>query len=473
MRGCVGFVLLTVGCGGAAGGGAPDPGPPPQPVTVSSASAPANAGSAAGTPDATLRHLDARVELVDGDGGLVVRGDVVWHVTLGPSRTVHLDAVGLEFTSVAQAGVGTALEMVKAPTHVTIGPIAGRPGDEARVKLRYRAAPTRGLKRAGQTAWTAFHTWHWLPVPSDPSQRATLELGVTPPSDWEGAAVLATGDGPLRSGPDIATKVPHPSYVWGFFVGATGAVDRTEQAGLPVQVWTQKPGHRGASVAAAQTASAWRRWRDSGGAWPGGDTPEPYHQVFVPGTTATELAGMTFLPEAYLDRLASRPSDDALLVRELVHQVWGNRVTSATWGDFWLHESFPTWWVSYDLSLRGETNETQRQAWRERVDAAIVQGEDLRVARPGATASDADGVVIDSGGALILDAFARSEPRRFVARVHAWGEEAMRQGHRNLTTREFLDGLALSPDERTRAETMLTSAATITEPPAAPSPPGR
>jgi len=434
--------------------------PPPQPPAP-----PPPAVPAAETPTELL-HLDARVQLVDAEGKLSIEGDVVWDVRLGSSRKLTLDAVGFELEAVKQGGTGTDLEVQKSPTQLVIGPIAGKPGDEAKVKIRYRVTPKVGLMRDGQNAWTAFHTWQWLPVASDPSQRATLELGVSPPSEWDGAGVIATGDGPMRPGPDLASEVPHPSYLWGFYVGATRLVER-EEKGLPVEVWTREPSHRGAERAGDRTAAAWRRWREAGGPWPGGAAPEPYLEVFVPGDTKQELVGMAFLPEDYLDQLQKDASEDWLLVHELVHQVWGNRVTCATWGDFWLNEATAVWWVGRDKVLRGDDDgyERERELWRKRVDKAIVRGDDLRVSRPGVVVNDAGGTVVYHGGALVLHELAGGDPEAFTKRIHQWGARALAEGHLELTTAAFLDGFSLPAETRTRVEQMLASVATVTDKP--------
>jgi len=452
LFGCLAFAL---GCSGPS----IEATPPPPPTAV------ASVRPRVETPT-ELKHLDARVQLVEAGGKLSVDGDVVWHIRLGTSRKLTLDAIGFEVASVTQGGTGADLAYEATANQLTIGPVAGQPGDEAKVQIRYHVTPAMGLMRDGQSAWTAFHTWQWLPVASDPSRRSTVQLGVSPPADWEGAGVIATGDGPMRPGPDLASAVPHPSYLWGFYVGVTQLVEREEE-GLPVEVWTRRPKHRGAELAGDRTAAAWQRWRDSGGPWPGGDTPQPYLEVFVPGDTKQELVGMTFLPERYLDTLKDDAKEDWLLVHELVHQVWGNRVTCATWGDFWLNEAVAVWWVGRDKLLRGEKDgyERERALWRKRVDAAIVRGDDLRIERPGVAVKDAGGTVVYHGGALVVHELAEADPEGFTRQLHRWGEEALDEGHRALTTQAFLDRIGLAPDARTRIETMLASVATVTDKP--------
>jgi len=165
---------------------------------------------------------------------------------------------------------------------------------------------------------------------------------------------------------------------------------------------------------------------------------------------------MAFLPEGYLNALAKNPGEDWLIVHEMAHQLWGNLVTCATWGDFWLNEAVVVWWVARDKTLRGEPEGYQRELelWGQRVERALAQGHDPRIARPQVSVKDAGGSIVYHAGALLIHEVATRQPdaATFDAILHRWMRLALAQDGLSLTTDAFIDALQL--DEAARARVM-------------------
>jgi len=75
---------------------------------------------------------------------------------------------------------------------------------------------------------------------------------------------------------------------------------------------------------------------------------------------------------------------DGLLLHEIAHEWWGNKITARDWSDFWLHEGFGTYAEAvYVLDTLGEERYLEymrRIARRTRNRTPIVQGDDLTAA---------------------------------------------------------------------------------------------
>ena len=382
-------------------------------------------------------RIVARLELIpEAEGGVRIVGAVSFDVPARAGEVLVLDAVGFEQVRVS-APEGVAWTYDGASLTLDHGQV-DVPGGRSRFDVSYEVTPGAGVIVKPDAVWTAFSTWGWLPVRSDPSWRVLAELDIQAPDEW---VTIATGDGPDNPGADVASRIPHPAYTLGFFAGRVDAPSR-RRGGFSVWGLSEPDADR----VLDHTARAHERLRDAfGPAWP---AREDYVQVFVPGRAMQELAGMAFLSGRYVSTLEEDPLEDWLVVHELAHQRWGNMVTCRSWGDFWINEAVVTWWVARDKARRGDAAGFEREVrlWRRRLDKKLERGGDARIWRPGVGVDHAGGSVVYHGGALVVEQLARHlGPEVLEARLGVWMLDAVKAG-RSVDTLELIASLELEPE---------------------------
>src|SRR5262249_51090137 len=77
-----------------------------------------------------------------------------------------------------------------------------------------------------------------------------------------------------------------------------------------------------------------------------------FTQVLTAGGAQQELSGFVLLPSTYAPWVADHPQDITLAAHELAHQWWGNRVTCASWNEFWLNEGVATFMAAAYVESR-------------------------------------------------------------------------------------------------------------------------
>ncbi|MEI8082903.1 MAG: aminopeptidase N, partial [Actinomycetes bacterium] len=271
-----------------------------------------------------------------------------------------------------------------------------------------------------------------------PSLKATWELGVIGPSDWQMVSNSATPE-PIPVGDGIARWDFEPTpristYITALVAGPYHVV-RDEYVGphgtYPLGVFCR---HSLASVLDADeiltiTKQGFAFYEESFA------TPYPfgkYDQLFVPEFNAGAMenaACVTFL-EDYVFR--SRVTDAAYeqrantILHELAHMWFGNLVTMHWWDDLWLNESFAEW-ASHYANVKATrftdawtTFLNQRKAWAYRQDQ-------LPSTHPiAADMTDLDAVLVNFDG--ITYAKGAAALRQLVAWV---GEDEFLAGVRN------------------------------------------
>jgi len=183
-----------------------------------------------------------------------------------------------------------------------------------------------------------------------PDMKASYELAVTAPADWQVVSNMApestVPDGEALRWHFPATPVM-PTYITAVAAGPYHVV-RDEHDGIPLGVYCRQSlaSHLDADEILEVTRQGFDFFHSSFGIkYPFGK----YDQLFVPEFKegAMENAGCVTFVEAYIFR--SRVTDFAreargeTILHEMAHMWFGDLVTMRWWDDLWLNESFATW----------------------------------------------------------------------------------------------------------------------------------
>jgi aminopeptidase N len=183
-----------------------------------------------------------------------------------------------------------------------------------------------------------------------PDMKATYELGVTAPEDWQVVSNMAP-DSQLPAGDAVRWTFP-PTPVMSTYITAVAAgpyhVVRDEHDGIPLGIYCRQSlaEYLDADELFEVTRQGFDFFHGSFGIkYPFGK----YDQLFVPEFKegAMENAGCVTFLENYIFR--SRVTDFAhearaeTILHEMAHMWFGDLVTMRWWDDLWLNESFATW----------------------------------------------------------------------------------------------------------------------------------
>ena len=193
-----------------------------------------------------------------------------------------------------------------------------------------------------------------------PDMKASYELAVTAPADWQVVSNMApestipdgsVSDGSVSDGGALRWRFP-PTPVMPTYITAVAAgpyhVVRDEHDGIPLGVYCRQSlaSYLDADEILEVTRQGFDFYHNSFGIkYPFGK----YDQLFVPEFKegAMENAGCVTFVEAYIFR--SRVTDFAreargeTILHEMAHMWFGDLVTMRWWDDLWLNESFATW----------------------------------------------------------------------------------------------------------------------------------
>ena len=183
-----------------------------------------------------------------------------------------------------------------------------------------------------------------------PDMKATYELAVTAPADWQVVSNMAA-ESSIADGEAVRWHFPAtpvmPTYITAVAAGPYHVV-RDEHDGIPLGVYCRQSlaPYLDADEIFEVTRQGFDFFHSSFGIkYPFGK----YDQLFVPEFKegAMENAGCVTFVEAYIFR--SRVTDFArearaeTILHEMAHMWFGDLVTMRWWDDLWLNESFATW----------------------------------------------------------------------------------------------------------------------------------
>jgi aminopeptidase N len=180
-----------------------------------------------------------------------------------------------------------------------------------------------------------------------PDLKATFELAVRAPADWQVVSNMAADTTTPPGYWHFPPTPPVPTYITAVAAGPYHVV-RSEHDGIPLGIYCRASlaGYLDAEEIFEVTKQGLDFFQQAfGRRYPF----SKYDQLFVPEFKegAMENAGAVTFVESYIFR--SRVTDFArearaeTILHEMAHMWFGDLVTMRWWDDLWLNESFATW----------------------------------------------------------------------------------------------------------------------------------
>lgn len=293
-----------------------------------------------------------------------VSGDVTNTIRMvqAGGRSIDLDASGLRFTRVSLAG-GPSLRYETQADFVRVYlPQPAVSGQTYAIETRYQARPIKGLyfegpdkfyPRLPREVWSQGEpedNHYWFPTYDNPDRKAQSETVITVP---EGQLVISNGslahvthDRIRRTATfDWVESVPHSTYLISIVAGEFAQA--SSHAG-PIPVTYNAPADAIAKAAFTlrATPDMIKFFSDFNG------VPYPYEKFAQSVVTNFLYGGMENVSAVTLngrslhDRRSELDADgEGLIAHELAHQWWGDLVTGADWGQFWLNEGYAEYYT--------------------------------------------------------------------------------------------------------------------------------
>lgn len=299
--------------------------------------------------------------------------------------TLRLDLLRMQVVSVEVGSHMRQFRRDSAQVHI---PLQAGDGNDLRVRVRWRGAPTDGLiiREDAERGWSAFgDNWpnrarHWLATVDHPSDKATVQWIVSAPSSL---AIVANGTQESRrettggySETRFTMTQPIPTYL--MVLGAARMNETVLPRGacgagiagacVPQSVWTftQETSYAPGPFGEADRMIAF--FARTAGAFP--------YERLAHVQSATRFGGMENATVIFYSDAAFRRRDVGigLIAHETAHQWFGNAVTPRRWQDVWLSEGFASYWAP--LYLRESQGDSvfraQLRTMRETIIAAPI-----------------------------------------------------------------------------------------------------
>jgi len=297
-----------------------------------------------------------------------------------------------------------------------------------------------------------------LPCFDQPDIKASLDLTVTAPSEWEVAAnypVVSSSDAGNGRTTHVFTETPRIStYLFAFIAGPYKRYEDT---------WSDAAGETSLGVLCRESIAPYFDPDEFFQVTRDGLTffseffdfryPfDKYDQVFVPefNMGAMENVGCITFSERMIFRdpptEIQRLNRAEVVLHEMAHMWFGDLVTMRWWNDLWLNESFATYMAYLAMEHATRWSESAWSAFHARMKAWAYEQDQLPTTHPiagevpdtDATFLNFDGITYGKGAAVLkqLVAFIGADGfrdgMRDYFRTHAWG---------NTTLSEFLAAL--------------------------------
>ena len=292
-----------------------------------------------------------------------VLGDtiVIFKPTKVDFRSIELDAVGLNFSSVKLDPSGQILQYRTTPTKVVVTlDKAYQPADTIAIRFVYTTTePKKGVYfrdeepaangQAGHSAqiWSqgeAEEARYWFPGFDFPSDKATTEEYITAQPD---EVVVGNGELIGKTTNDNGTltwhykmPVPHSTYLVSFVIGKYARLD-DKYKNIPLGYYVYPGGEEVGRRSFGDTPDMIRVYEQLTG------VPFPYNKYDQTIVAHFQFGGMENITATTMNDteiMSGIPGITVDLVsHELAHSWFGDMVTCRNWADLWLNEGFATY----------------------------------------------------------------------------------------------------------------------------------
>ena len=268
---------------------------------------------------------------------------------VSPVDVIELDLMnGMTVTTVSANGAAVAFTHQQDRLRLSL-PTTARPGTDVTFTIAYGGTPADGLQ-----VFTNIHGervmfsegWpnrarHWLPLIDHPYDKATGELIVTAPSQWQvvanGVLVEEVDVDRNRRRTHWRQSVPIASWLYAVGLARFDAHHAGVVRGVPLQTWAFPQDRAAARTLFEETTRrALEFFSDRIGPYPYEKLANVQASGFGGGM---ENATVIFYGEKGV------ASGRGPVVHEVAHQWFGNSVTERDWDDVWLSEGFASYFT--------------------------------------------------------------------------------------------------------------------------------
>ncbi|HEX9186793.1 MAG TPA: M1 family aminopeptidase [Vicinamibacteria bacterium] len=324
----------------------------------------AAAGAVADTyprqPGVDVLHYAFRLTLSDDTDAIEGEATVAFRAGAGLEALV-LDLAeprtdpagrGMAVSAVTEKGEPLRFEHAASRLRVALGR-PGREGERREVVVRYRGVPAAGLlvgkNKHGERTFFS-DNWpdkarQWLPVVDHPSDKATSEMIVDAPAQYQvvsnGLLAEVTDVAPGRRLTRWRQSVPIAPWLTVLGVARFAVEHRAPWRGVPIETWVYPQDRDLGFAAFAEPTVAALEFFDAR------IGPYPYERLANVQANGVRGGMESATSILYGDDSVSGPERrwDRVIVHEIAHQWFGNSVTEADWDDVWLSEGFATYFT--------------------------------------------------------------------------------------------------------------------------------
>jgi len=335
------------------------------------------------TPDRPADILNLKIEIIPDFKARTIQGaaELRFKPVGMPLETLSLDAVDLLVTNVDSSVPLKDWGLEKDKLFLRFAPRL-RPGEEARVRIAYSAAPEEGLYfRTPEQGYPAEDTHLftqgeaitarcWFPCYDAPNEKFATELIC-----WVPEGMTAISNGRLvedKFDPERNLHMfhwrqdkPHVSYLVALAAGRFRKLE-DKWRDVPLTFWTPPSLFPLASNSFACTRDVMKFFEKEIG------VPFPwdkYAQVCVHDFVAggMENTSLTLLTDRTLHPTETENlrSSESLIAHEMAHQWFGDLVTCKEWAHLWLNEGFASYYENLYIGHRYGRDAFLYQMWRD------------------------------------------------------------------------------------------------------------